>query len=116
MERGKVHSADREVLSLCHVVGAEIQEWIRHHNPENLEDAVKLAEDLEDSLVSAKTGLLTASAQRSSRAPPPLFAPPSPGPGLRPPRLLTPMGNLTSPYGGQDATNRDTRPGHAHLR
>ncbi|MGH0121660.1 UNVERIFIED_CONTAM: hypothetical protein FKN15_064329 [Acipenser sinensis] len=62
---------------------------------------VKLAEDFKDSLISTKTGLLTTPAQRSSRAPPPLSAPPlpvppPPGPGSRPPRPPTAMGNLTS--------------------
>ncbi|MGH0149231.1 UNVERIFIED_CONTAM: hypothetical protein FKN15_021052 [Acipenser sinensis] len=85
------------VEQFCHVVGAETQAWIRCLNSDNLEYAVKLAEDLEDSLVSAQTGLLTSPAQRSSRARPSLSSPPSPGLGLRPPRPPTPMGNLTSP-------------------
>ncbi|MGH0147717.1 UNVERIFIED_CONTAM: hypothetical protein FKN15_017524 [Acipenser sinensis] len=33
----------------CHVVSTETQDWIRRHNPDTLEAAVKLAEDFEDS-------------------------------------------------------------------
>ncbi|MGH0152667.1 UNVERIFIED_CONTAM: hypothetical protein FKN15_062921 [Acipenser sinensis] len=84
------------VEQFCHVVSAKIQAWIRRHNPDALEEAVKLAEDFKDSLVSTKTGLLTAPVQRSSRAPPPLSTPPALGPGPRPSRPPTPMGNLTS--------------------
>ncbi|MGH0139554.1 UNVERIFIED_CONTAM: hypothetical protein FKN15_069811 [Acipenser sinensis] len=86
------------IEQFCHVVGAETQGWIRRHNPDTLEQAVKLAEDFEDSLVSAQTGLLTPLPQRSSRAPPPLSAPPTPPPGpvQRPPRAPTPMGDLAS--------------------
>ncbi|MGH0175187.1 UNVERIFIED_CONTAM: hypothetical protein FKN15_069962 [Acipenser sinensis] len=54
------------VEKFCHVVGAETEARIRRHNPDTMKDAVKLAEDLEDSLVSTKTGLLTAPVQRSS--------------------------------------------------
>ncbi|XP_058884688.1 uncharacterized protein LOC131737749 [Acipenser ruthenus] len=42
----------------CHVVGAETQAWVRRHNPTTLEQAVALAENYEDSLVSARTTLL----------------------------------------------------------
>ena len=86
------------IEQFCHVVGAETQGWIRRHNPDTLEQAVKLAEDFEDSLVSAQTGLLTPPPQRSGRAPPPLSAPsaPPPGPVQRPPRAPTPMGDLAS--------------------
>ncbi|MGH0177391.1 UNVERIFIED_CONTAM: hypothetical protein FKN15_011469 [Acipenser sinensis] len=110
------------VEQFCHVVGAKTQAWIRCHNPNTQEEAVKLAEDFEDSLVPAKTSLLTVPVQRSSRAPPPLSTPPAPGPGPRPSRPPTPMGNLTSSSWkprlapSWDATNRDTRPVHAPRR
>ncbi|MGH0148728.1 UNVERIFIED_CONTAM: hypothetical protein FKN15_038870 [Acipenser sinensis] len=86
----------------CHVAGAETQAWIRHHKPDTLEAAMNLVEDFQDSLISAKTSLLTTSPiPWSSRAPtplpvPPLPVPPPPGPRSRPPRPQTPMGNLTS--------------------
>ncbi|XP_033852947.3 uncharacterized protein LOC117398065 [Acipenser ruthenus] len=41
------------VEQFCHVVGADTQAWIRRHNPDTLEGAVKLAEDYEDSLESS---------------------------------------------------------------
>ncbi|MGH0155480.1 UNVERIFIED_CONTAM: hypothetical protein FKN15_067215 [Acipenser sinensis] len=50
------------VEQFCHVVGTDTQAWIWCHNPDTLEDAVKLAEDFEDSLVSARTDRLTAPA------------------------------------------------------
>ncbi|MGH0173459.1 UNVERIFIED_CONTAM: hypothetical protein FKN15_001819 [Acipenser sinensis] len=52
------------VEQFCHVVGAETQAWIRRHNPDTLEEAVKLAEDFEDSLTSARIGILSAPALR----------------------------------------------------
>ncbi|MGH0185230.1 UNVERIFIED_CONTAM: hypothetical protein FKN15_017326 [Acipenser sinensis] len=86
------------IEQFCHVAGAGTQAWIRRHNPDTLEQAVKLAEDFEDSLVSAQTGLLTSPPQRNSRAPPSVSAPPTPPPGpvQRPPRAPTPMGDLAS--------------------
>ncbi|MGH0128239.1 UNVERIFIED_CONTAM: hypothetical protein FKN15_033795 [Acipenser sinensis] len=65
----------------CHVVSAETQAWIRRHNLDNLdlEAAVKLAEDFEDSLIFVKTSLLTAPLPQSSQAPPPLPARPAHG-------------------------------------
>ncbi|XP_058848156.1 uncharacterized protein LOC117402822 [Acipenser ruthenus] len=48
------------VEQFCHVVGADTQAWIRRHNPDTLEGAVKLSEDYEDPLVSARTGILSA--------------------------------------------------------
>ncbi len=86
------------IEQFCHVVGAGTQAWIRRHNPDTLEQAVKLAEDFEGSLVSAQTGLLTSPPQRNSRAPPSVSAPPTPPPGpvQRPPRAPTPMGDLAS--------------------
>ncbi|MGH0169229.1 UNVERIFIED_CONTAM: hypothetical protein FKN15_056177 [Acipenser sinensis] len=66
------------VEQFCHVVGAETQAWIRRHNPDTLEEAVKLAEDFEDSLTSARIGILSAPALRSSRPLSP--SPPSPSP------------------------------------
>ncbi|MGH0129806.1 UNVERIFIED_CONTAM: hypothetical protein FKN15_052157 [Acipenser sinensis] len=84
------------IEQFCHVVGAETQGWIRRHNPDTLEQAVKLAEDFEDSLTSAQIGLLTPPTQRSLSSPTPLSAPPPPGPGQRPPRPPAPMGNLAS--------------------
>ncbi|MGH0131029.1 UNVERIFIED_CONTAM: hypothetical protein FKN15_022224 [Acipenser sinensis] len=48
------------VEQFCHVVCADTQAWIRRHNPDTLEEAVKLTEDYEDSLISAQNGLLTA--------------------------------------------------------
>ncbi|XP_058868893.1 protein cappuccino-like [Acipenser ruthenus] len=91
------------VEQFCHVVGAETQAWIRRHNPDTLEEAVKLAEDFEDSLTSARIGILSAPALRSSRPLPP--SPPTPPPppppptfqGPRPPRAPTPLGPLASP-------------------
>ncbi|MGH0131203.1 UNVERIFIED_CONTAM: hypothetical protein FKN15_002996 [Acipenser sinensis] len=68
------------VEQFCHVVGAETQAWIRRHNPDTLEEAVKLAEDFEDSLTSARIGILSAPALRSSRPlspSPPSSSPPS---------------------------------------
>ncbi|RXN01335.1 hypothetical protein EOD39_7064 [Acipenser ruthenus] len=38
----------------CHVVGAETQAWICYHNLVTLEEAVKLAEDYEESLTSSR--------------------------------------------------------------
>ncbi|MGH0169641.1 UNVERIFIED_CONTAM: hypothetical protein FKN15_057226 [Acipenser sinensis] len=70
----------------CYVVGAETQAWRRRHNPDTLEAAVKLAEDFEDSLISAKTGLLIAPLPRSSQAPTPLPVSLLPTTGPRPPR------------------------------
>ncbi|XP_041114346.1 E3 ubiquitin-protein ligase TRIM58-like [Polyodon spathula] len=46
------------VEQFCHVVSAKTQAWIRHHNPDTLEEAVRLAEDYEDSLMSAPVGIL----------------------------------------------------------
>ncbi|MGH0180266.1 UNVERIFIED_CONTAM: hypothetical protein FKN15_003796 [Acipenser sinensis] len=87
------------VEQFCHVVGAETQAWIRRHNPDTLEEAVKLAEDFEDSLTSARIGILSAPALRSSRPLSP--SPPSPSPpsfpGPRPPRAPIPLGPLASP-------------------
>ncbi|XP_058865597.1 uncharacterized protein LOC131707274 isoform X2 [Acipenser ruthenus] len=89
------------VEQFCHVVGAETQAWIRRHNPDTLEEAVKLAEDFEDSLTSARIGILSAPALRSSRAlspSPPTSSPPPPSfQGPRPPRAPTPLGPLASP-------------------
>ncbi|CAM4731012.1 unnamed protein product [Leuciscus chuanchicus] len=85
------------IEQFCHVVGAETQGWIRCDNPDTLEQAVKLAEDFEDSLTSAQIGLLIPPTQLSLSSPPPLSAPPPPGPGQRPPRPPAPMGNLASP-------------------
>ncbi|MGH0169336.1 UNVERIFIED_CONTAM: hypothetical protein FKN15_067088 [Acipenser sinensis] len=86
------------VEQFCHVVGADTQVWIRRHNPDTLEAAIKLAEDYEDSLVSARIGILSVPAPRSSRllhlSPP---TPPLPSvPRPRPPRPPTPMGPLAS--------------------
>ncbi|MGH0124628.1 UNVERIFIED_CONTAM: hypothetical protein FKN15_076716 [Acipenser sinensis] len=77
------------------------QAWIRHHNPDTLEEAVKLAEDFEDSLTSAWIGILSAPALRSSRpfspsTPTPSSSPPS-FQGPRPPRAPIPLGPLASP-------------------
>ncbi|MGH0167657.1 UNVERIFIED_CONTAM: hypothetical protein FKN15_070216 [Acipenser sinensis] len=87
------------VEQFCHVVGADTQAWIRRHNPDTLEGAVKLAEDYEDSLVSARTGILSAPALRNTRPSPlsPPTPPPPSVPGPRPPRPPTPMGHLASP-------------------
>ncbi|MGH0145146.1 UNVERIFIED_CONTAM: hypothetical protein FKN15_025624 [Acipenser sinensis] len=60
------------IEQFCRVVGAETQAWIQSHNPNTLNQAVKLAEDFQDSLVSAQSGLLTTPTLRSIRAPPPL--------------------------------------------
>ncbi|MGH0149802.1 UNVERIFIED_CONTAM: hypothetical protein FKN15_016115 [Acipenser sinensis] len=87
------------VEQFCHVVGAETQAWIRRHNPDTLEEAVKLAEDFEDSLTSARIGILSAPALRSSRPlspSPPSSSPPS-FQGSRPPRAPIPLGPLASP-------------------
>ncbi|MGH0191045.1 UNVERIFIED_CONTAM: hypothetical protein FKN15_054891 [Acipenser sinensis] len=87
------------VEQFCHVVGADTQAWIWRHNPDTLEATVKLAEDYEDSLVSARTGILSAPALRNSR-PSPLYPPtpqPPSVPGPRPPRPPTPMGYPASP-------------------
>ncbi|MGH0166097.1 UNVERIFIED_CONTAM: hypothetical protein FKN15_064892 [Acipenser sinensis] len=90
------------VEQFCHVVGPGTQVWIRRHNPDMLEAAVKLAEDFEDSLVSSRTDLLTAApVPQSSHVPPPLpvqpLSVPPPRPGWRPQTPPTPMGNLASP-------------------
>ncbi|MGH0162912.1 UNVERIFIED_CONTAM: hypothetical protein FKN15_043837 [Acipenser sinensis] len=99
------------VEQFCDVVGTETQVWIRCHNPTTLEAAINLAEDFEDSLVSAHTNLATAPVHWNSCTPPPLSAP-STTPGPRPPRSPAPMGNLASsswrsrlaPSGGKAAT------------
>ncbi|XP_058852567.1 splicing factor 1-like [Acipenser ruthenus] len=57
---------------------------------------MKLAEDYEDSLVSARTGILSAPALRNNR--PSSLSPPTPPPPSIPgPRPPTPMGHLASP-------------------
>ncbi|MGH0183587.1 UNVERIFIED_CONTAM: hypothetical protein FKN15_012435 [Acipenser sinensis] len=48
----------REVIvveQFCHAVSTKTQAWIRRHNPDILEEAVKLVEDFEDSLISQLT-------------------------------------------------------------
>ncbi|MGH0166019.1 UNVERIFIED_CONTAM: hypothetical protein FKN15_050659 [Acipenser sinensis] len=64
------------VEQFCHVVGAETQASLWCHNPDTLEEAVKLAKDFEDSLVSARIRMLMAPAHWNSRAPPPISPPP----------------------------------------
>ncbi|MGH0162486.1 UNVERIFIED_CONTAM: hypothetical protein FKN15_063132 [Acipenser sinensis] len=54
------------VEQFCNVIGADTQAWIRIHNPDTLEDALKLAEDFEDSLVSVRIGALSIPALRST--------------------------------------------------
>ncbi|MGH0160607.1 UNVERIFIED_CONTAM: hypothetical protein FKN15_039489 [Acipenser sinensis] len=62
------------VEQFCHVVGAETQAWIRCHNPDIMEKALKLTEDFEDSQVSTQTAYSPLQHNRAA-------APPSPGPG-----------------------------------
>ncbi|XP_058841537.1 uncharacterized protein LOC131697382 [Acipenser ruthenus] len=72
----------------CHVVGAETQAWIRRHNPTTLEQAVALAENFEDSLVSARTTLLDCTPPSSAKGPPQNLAP-----GPRPIKSPAPSGH-----------------------
>ncbi|MGH0146379.1 UNVERIFIED_CONTAM: hypothetical protein FKN15_012866 [Acipenser sinensis] len=96
------------VEQFCHVVGAETQVWIRRHNPATLEAAIKLAEDFEDSLVSAHNNLATAPVHWSSGTPPPL-SPPSTALGPRPPSSPAPMGNLAPSSWRSRKTNKERR-------
>ncbi|XP_058862677.1 uncharacterized protein LOC131704957 [Acipenser ruthenus] len=72
----------------CHVVGAETQAWVRRHNPTTLEQAVALAENFEDSLVSARTTLLDCPPPSAAKGPPS-----NPFPGPRAVRSPAPSGH-----------------------
>ncbi|XP_058869672.1 uncharacterized protein LOC131720990 [Acipenser ruthenus] len=74
----------------CHVVGGETQAWIRRHNPTTLDQAVALAENFEDSLMSAQTTLLNYPSSSVTKGPPP-----NP-PGPRPARPPAPSGHPSS--------------------
>ncbi|XP_058872352.1 zinc finger protein 202-like [Acipenser ruthenus] len=74
----------------CHVVGGETQAWIRRHNPTTLDQAVALAENFEDSLMSAQTTLLNYPSSSVTKGPPP-----NP-PGPRPARPPAPLGHPSS--------------------
>ncbi|MGH0143329.1 UNVERIFIED_CONTAM: hypothetical protein FKN15_007391 [Acipenser sinensis] len=81
------------VEQFCHVVGADTQAWIGRHNPHTLEDVVKMSEDYEHSLVSARTGILSVPVLPSSQDPL-LYPPPPSAPGprpLRPPTVMDPL-------------------------
>ncbi|XP_041115780.1 zinc finger protein 449-like [Polyodon spathula] len=82
----------------CHVVGTDTQDWVRLHNPDTLEAAIKLAEDFEDARASIKTGLLTRLPPLTSRGAAPAAAPPlTPLPlGPRPAKTPIPMGRPSS--------------------
>ncbi|XP_041132356.1 zinc finger protein 449-like [Polyodon spathula] len=67
-----------------HVVGAETQAWIHQRNPATLDQAVALAENFEDALMSSQSTLMN--------CPPPGTTIKTP-PGPRPARSPTPSGH-----------------------